>query len=108
MAEPIIKGKVVDASTGEEIIGATVLLKGTTDRWAVTGLDGSFQIDAKVPSGILVCNLIGYKDIEVNFTVPEEELRISMEPDVVMLEAAVVTATGRGRSEVAARNIEKN
>ena len=41
MAGPIIKGKVVDASTGEEIIGVTVLLKGSVDRWAVTGLDGS-------------------------------------------------------------------
>ena len=108
MAGPIIKGKVVDASTGEEIIGVTVLLKGSVDRWAVTGLDGSFSIDTQAPSGILVCNLIGYKDLEVEFSIPVEELRISMEPDIVMLEAAVVTATGRGRSEVAARNIEKN
>ena len=108
MAGPIIKGKVVDASTGEEIIGVTVLLKGSVDRWAVTGLDGSFLIDTQVPSGTLVCNLIGYKDIEVEFSIPVEELRISMEPDIVMLDAAVVTATGRGRSEVAARNIEKN
>ena len=84
------------------------MLKGSVDRWAVTGLDGSFSIDTQVPSGTLVCNLIGYKDIEVEFSIPVEELRISMEPDIVMLEAAVVTATGRGRSEVAARNIEKN
>ena len=108
MAGPIIKGKVVDASTGEEIIGVTVLLKGSVDRWAVTGLDGSFSIDAQVPSGTLVCNLIGYKDIEVDFSIPVEELRISMEPDIVTLEAAVVTAVGVGRTEVAARNIEKN
>ena len=86
----------------------TVLLKGSVDRWAVTGLDGSFSIDAQVPSGTLVCNLIGYKDIEVDFSIPVEELRISMEPDIVTLEAAVVTAVGVGRTEVAARNIEKN
>ena len=100
--------RYVDASTGEEIIGVTVLLKGSVDRWAVTGLDGSFSIDAQVPSGTLVCNLIGYKDIEVDFSIPVEELRISMEPDIVTLEAAVVTAVGVGRTEVAARNIEKN
>ena len=108
MAGPIIKGKVVDASTGEEIIGVTVLLKGSVDRWAVTGLDGSFSIDAQVPAGTLVCNLIGYKDIEVDFSIPVEELRISMEPDIVTLEAAVVTAVGVGRTEGAARNIEEN
>ena len=86
MAGPIIKGKVVDASTGEEIIGVTVLLKGSVDRWAVIGLGGSFSIDTQAPSGILVCNLIGYKDLEVEFSIPVEELRISMEPDIVMLE----------------------
>ncbi len=108
LAEPVIRGKVVDATTGGEIIGATVQLKGTTDRWAVTGLDGSFSIDVKVHSGTLVCSLIGYKDMEVLFNDSGEELSIPMEPDVYMLEAAVVTATGAGRTEMAARNIERN
>ena len=108
LAEPVIRGKVVDAATGGEIIGATVQLKGTTDRWAVTGLDGSFLIDVKVHSGTLVCSLIGYKDMEVLFNDSGEELSIPMEPDVYMLEAAVVTATGAGRTEMAARNIERN
>ena len=108
LAEPVIRGKVVDATTGGEIIGATVQLKGTTDRWAVTGLDGSFLIDVKVHSGTLVCSLIGYKDMEVLFNDSGEELSIPMEPDVYMLEAAVVTATGAGRTEMAARNIERN
>ncbi len=108
LAEPLIRGKVVDATTGGEIIGATVQLKGTTDRWAVTGLDGSFSIDVKVHSGTLVCSLIGYKDMEVLFNDSGEELSIPMEPDVYMLEAAVVTATGAGRTEMAARNIERN
>ena len=107
MAETI-RGKVLDASTGEEMVGVTVLLKGSTDSWAVTGLDGSFSIDIKVQGGTLVCNLIGYKDVEVNFTDAAQELRISMEPDVEMLEAVVVSATGGGRTEVAARNIERN
>ena len=105
LAEPVIRGKVVDATTGGEIIGATVQLKGTTDRWAVTGLDGSFSIDVKVHSGTLVCSLIGYKDMEVLFNDSGEELSIPMEPDVYMLEAAVVTATGAGRTEMAARTL---
>ena len=38
----VLRGKVVDASSGEDIIGATVIIKGTPDNWAITGLDGSF------------------------------------------------------------------
>ena len=36
------------------------------------------------------------------------EMTILMEQDVVMLDAAVITATGSGRTEVAARSIERN
>ena len=36
-AETIIKGKIIDASTGEEIIGAAVLLKEMTGEGTVTG-----------------------------------------------------------------------
>ena len=103
-----IRGKVVDASTGEEIIGVTILLKGVSDSWAVTGLDGSFSIETKMTSGTLICSLVGYKGLEINFSDFSKELKISMEPDIEMLEGVVVTATGRGRSEIAARNIEKN
>ena len=39
-AETIIKGKIIDASTGEEIIGAAVLLKEMTGEGTVTGLMG--------------------------------------------------------------------
>ena len=103
-----IRGKVVDASTGEEIIGVTILLKGVSDSWAVTGLDGSFSIETKMTSGTLIFSLVGYKGLEINFSDSSQELKISMEPDIEMLEGVVVTATGRGRSEIAARNIEKN
>ena len=40
-AETIIKGKIIDASTGEEIIGAAVILKELANIGTVTGLDGS-------------------------------------------------------------------
>ena len=107
MAETI-RGKVVDASTGEEITGATVIIKGASDNWAVTGLDGSFVIDTRLSSGVLMCNLIGYKDLEIPFSSPSASLTIRLEQNIEMLDAAVITAVGGGRTEVAARNIERN
>ena len=104
----VLRGRVVDASSGEEIIGATVVIKGMPDSWAITGLDGSFVIDTDLSSGTLLCNLVGYKDAEISFSSSSGDMTISMEQDVVMLDAAVITATGGGRTEVAARNIERN
>ena len=104
----VLRGRVVDASSGEEIIGATVVIKGMPDSWTITGLDGSFVIDTDLSSGTLLCNLIGYKDAEISFSSSSGDMTISMEQDVVMLDAAVITATGGGRTEVAARNIERN
>ena len=104
----VLRGRVVDASSGEEIIGATVVIKGMPDSWAITGLDGSFVIDTDLSSGTLLCNLVGYKDAEISFSSASGDMTISMEQDVVMLDAAVITATSGGRTEVAARNIERN
>ena len=104
----VLRGKVVDASSGEDIIGATVIIKGTPDNWAITGLDGSFALETDLSSGTLICNLIGYKDAEMQFNSATGEMTILMEQDVVMLDAAVITATGSGRTEVAARSIERN
>ena len=38
-----IKGKVKDAQTGEEIIGASILIKEEPGKGAVSGMDGSFS-----------------------------------------------------------------
>ena len=70
----IVKGKVKDSKTGEEIIGATLEIKGNTSEKAVSGLDGSFSILAdKFPSTI-VCTFIGYKRSE--YTLKKNEANI--------------------------------
>ena len=46
-----VRGKILDAQTGEEIIGAAVMVKDNPDRWAVSGLDGSFSVTLDVSDG---------------------------------------------------------
>lgn len=41
----VYKGKVKDAKTGEELIGATIFIKEYPNIGSTTGLDGSFIID---------------------------------------------------------------
>lgn len=59
-----ITGKVMDEDTSEPLIGATILVKGTTTG-TITDLDGSFTlqgIDAGAQT--IVISFIGYQEIE--------------------------------------------
>lgn len=56
-----ITGKVVD-ERGESVIGATVMVKGSTDG-TITDLDGNFKINGKVGTTITV-NYVGYAPLE--------------------------------------------
>ncbi|MEJ2495835.1 MAG: carboxypeptidase-like regulatory domain-containing protein [Ignavibacteriaceae bacterium] len=58
-------GKIVDSSTGEELIGANVFLKGTTIG-AASDLEGNFRIE-KIPAGTytLIASMVGYTKLTV-------------------------------------------
>lgn len=58
----LIKGQVVD-STGEPVIGANVLVVGTT-QGVITDVDGYYQLDVKAGATLKI-SYIGYKDLEV-------------------------------------------
>ena len=103
-----IKGKVVDAATGEELAGVTIVVKDSPKNYTITGLDGSFSIDIDNAGAVLIFNYIGYREKEIAHTSDEAELLIKMDADIEFLSSAVVTGEGRGRTEIAARNIEKN
>ncbi len=66
-AQVHITGKLLDAQTKEPLIGATVLVKGTTKATSAA-LDGSFKLSVSSLSGTtLVISYVGYvsKEIEV-------------------------------------------
>lgn len=84
------KGIVKDAS-GVPIIGATVVIQGTT-KGVGTGLDGDFLIN-DVPTGsTLSVSMIGYKTLNVPFN--GSVLDITLEEDVVKLNEVVVVGYG--------------
>lgn len=87
----IVKGQVKDPS-GETVIGASVLLKGTTVG-TVTDLDGFFQISAPT-NGTLVISYIGYttKEVPIN---GQKNLSIVLSEDLEMLDEVVVIGYGQ-------------
>ena len=88
-AQTKITGKLLDAQTKEPLIGATVMVKGTTNA-AAASLDGSFKISA--PNGsTLVISYIGYVSKEV--TVTGEKLgEILLDPTSAAMREVEVSA----------------
>lgn len=85
-----INGTITEALTGEPILGATVMLKGTTIG-AVSDLDGKYQIT--IPSGrqTLTFNFIGFKTQECVVESSASMLNVALEEDYMALEEVVVT-----------------
>ena len=107
-ASPYIKGKVLDASTGDEITGAAIILKDNPEKWAVSGLDGSFSMQLESDTEhVILCSLIGYKDAELSYSPTREPMVIRLQPDTIMLDGATVSAENKGKTEAGARAIEK-
>ena len=83
-----IKGLVKDA-TGEPVIGASVLVKGTTNG-VVTDLDGNFQLTAH-KGDLIVISFIGYKTQELPAA---PSLNVILKDDAQLLQDVVVIGYG--------------
>ena len=91
-----ITGKVTDADTGEEIIGATVMEKGTYNG-TVTDVDGNYSIHVK-SNATLIFSFIGYKSKEVKAS--RSSLNIALEADNTTLEECLVIGYGVQKERV--------
>ena len=87
-AQTTINGVVVD-DTGETIIGASVLVKGTTNG-TVTDFDGNFQLKCNEGS-TLVISYIGFDPQEVP---AKDGMTVTLSEDVAQLNEVVVVGYG--------------
>ena len=90
----VVNGTVVEKD-GEPIIGANVLIKGTTNG-AITDLDGNFTLNAQ-QGDILVISFIGYKNQELPASA---NMKITLHEDTEILDDVIVIgyATGSQRT----------
>jgi len=87
----VVKGKITDAESGEPIIGATIVVKGTTTG-VIADFDGNYSIEIPQGYNILSFSFIGYKSQEV--PINSGTINISMNQDQVALDEVVVVAYG--------------
>lgn len=86
----VISGVVVD-SKNESIIGANVLIKGTSTG-TITDFDGNFNIEAS-PKDILIISYIGMNPKEITVG-SEKKFRIVLNEDTKALDEVVVIGYG--------------
>ena len=86
-----ITGTVKDA-TGMEVIGANVIVKGTTNG-VITDLDGKFSLEA-APGSIIEISYIGYMTQEIPVTAQTSDLQITLKEDSQSLDEVVVVGYG--------------
>ena len=85
-----VKGVVTDASSGETLIGVSVVQVGVGTVGTVTDVDGSFSLE--VPQGAsLRFSYIGYESIEI---AARPEMKVELKESKVMLDEVVVIGYG--------------
>lgn len=86
-----VRGVVKD-ETGEPVIGATVMEKGTTNNGVVTDLDGNYTIE--IPAdGMLAVSYIGCKDQDIKVN-GREVINVNLADDNKVLSEVVVVGYG--------------
>ena len=84
-----VKGIVKD-TTGEPVIGANVVVKGTTTG-TITDFDGNFQLSAK-QGDIIVVSFIGYQPQELPVAA---QMNVILKDDTEILDEVVVIGYGQ-------------
>lgn len=91
-----VTGTVVSAEDGLPVVGASVLVKGTTVG-TVTDIDGNFTISGVPEDGkIIVVSFIGLKSQELPI---EPVMNVTLQSDAKVLEEVMVVAYGVAKKE---------
>lgn len=92
-----VTGVVISEDSGEPVIGASVLVKGTTVG-TITNIDGEFTIPSAPSSAkMLIVSYVGLQTQEV--PIAPEKMTIMMKSDDKVLDEVVITAMGISREK---------
>lgn len=88
-----ISGIVLDKKLNEPIIGASVLIKGTSNG-SITDLDGNFKLENVEAGSKLVVSYIGFRSQEISIIGSKTDYQVLLEEDTQTLDEVVVVGFG--------------
>lgn len=89
-----VKGKVLDKSSGETLIGVSVTVKGASSQGTITDLDGSFKLNVPDDNSMLEFNYVGYKTITI---LAQNNMIVELDVNALGLDEVVVVGYGTMR-----------
>jgi outer membrane cobalamin receptor len=95
-----VKGNISDASTGEALIGASILIQGTT-KGTITDLDGNFHLDNLENGNYnLVIGYVSYEQQIQRITInPGESVELNIQLQTTSTELGLVKVVASKRSD---------
>jgi len=94
-AQTTVSGVITDAELGDALIGANVIIQGTTVG-ASTDLDGNFSITSDTPlPWTLEVSYTGFAQQELQVTSAQSGMAIQMQPSALIGQEVVVSASRR-------------
>ena len=86
-----VSGTVLD-KTGESVIGASVVVKGTTNG-TITALDGKFTLQNVPDNGTIQVSIVGYKTVDIQVK-GQSTVKVILEEDTETLDEVVLVGYG--------------
>ena len=86
-----VSGTVLD-KTGESVIGASVVVKGTTNG-TITDFDGKFTLQNVPDNGTIQVSFVGYKTVDIQVK-GQSTVKVILEEDTETLDEVVVVGYG--------------
>ena len=93
MAQTTLRGTVLDATQGEPLIGATVMVKGTSVG-SVADFDGNFTINVPKGKTQIVVSSIGYVSQTINIA-GKTTITVKLKEDSKVMDEVVVVGYGQ-------------
>ncbi len=98
-----INGYVKDATNGEVLIGATVLIKGTS-KGTITNPYGFYSLSVPPGEYTIQYNYLGYTSADKEITLQEDQyIIVELQPTQTELEEVVITAEGKNENIVSSK-----
>lgn len=105
-AQSEITGHITDATTGESLIGASVVVKGDKKEGVVTDTDGNFTLNTQVEAPLkLKVEYIGYRPIDLEVYDTETPVEVKLRENQRFLNEVVVIGYGTQKRENVASSI---
>ncbi|MEM9547255.1 MAG: TonB-dependent receptor [Bacteroidota bacterium] len=93
-----VSGTVVDAASDEPLIGASVLISGSTDG-TITDIDGRFTLATAKAGDVLTVSYLGYTSVDVTVGA-ESDIQISLSQGVALDEIVVTGYATQTRGDI--------